>query len=100
MIKTIIKVITRRKNVLDIEGFLLANNFVVHDINKERNKVVYNKNMQNIVIVFKGQENGVEKGSILFDINGDTMFKINFIPTSVSLFEYLYKESIRNYTNN
>jgi thiamine pyrophosphokinase len=82
-----------RKNRQSLESFLLSKDFIIHDVKNKGNTVVYNKNMKTVIIHHTGEKNGVKTGNLKYDIGGEEQFNINFIPTSVMIFECLLKEA-------
>lgn len=83
-----------------LESYLLSNHFIIHDVKNEGKTIVYVKNMQTVVIHKSPTKDGDKNGSISFNIGGEELFTISFIPTNTILLEFLMKEAINNNTNN
>ena len=95
----IIKKYKEKKNGIEqsIEGYLLSKNYIIHDIKNNGKSVVYNNNMKTIIVHQNGVVGSVKLGSILFDINGDVLMKLKFIPNSLTMFDVMLKQATKDY---
>jgi hypothetical protein len=52
--------------------------------------------MQTVVVTNKGEKEGRELGTVLFDIGGQVMFNLDFIPSSSTLFGFMIAEAVKS----
>jgi hypothetical protein len=81
---------------LSLEGYLLSKNYIIHDVKNNGKTVVYNSNMKTVVVIQKEVVEGVQLGSVSFDVNGDVLLNLNFIPNSLTMFDGMLRQAIRN----